>query len=214
MQPDDLRPTSQPCPPRVFAAMLTAIILLVGLPHTEAALAAPEQPASSSQDQQPDFPALSLPDLQGRQRSLDEWRGKVILLNFWASWCAPCQYEIPDFVSFQREYGDAGLQVIGVGVDARRPLANVARSLGINYPVLVAGMDRGKLLVGWGNRSGSIPYSVVIGRDGQILRTRVGRFDRRAFDRYVKPLLAPTPPKPVARAKLVSVLQQAAQPLQ
>jgi len=113
------------------------------------------------------------------------------VLNFWASWCAPCQYEIPDFVAFQREYSAAGLQIIGVGIDEKRPLANVHRSLGINYPVLVAGPDGNALLTPWGNYRGTIPYSVIIDRDGRIAYTRMGRLERKSFDRHVLPLLTP-----------------------
>ena len=132
---------------------------------------------------------IALPDLQGRQRTLEEWRGKVILVNFWASWCGPCQYEIPDFVGFQREYRDAGLQIVGVGIDDARKLGNVRRSLGINYPVLVAGMNGNSILADWGDYRGVVPYSVVLDRDGTIVLIRSGRLDKRSFDRHVLPLL-------------------------
>ena len=140
-----------------------------------------------------DLPKIVLPDLQGKPRALEEWRGKVILLNFWASWCGPCQYEIPDFIEFQNEYADAGLQVIGVGIDKARLLGNVKRSLGINYPVLVAGIDGDSLLRQWGDYRGIVPYTLLIDRDGRIVMIRSGPFDRRSFEYHALPLLQKPP---------------------
>lgn len=132
----------------------------------------------------------SLPALDGAQYSLDHWRGKVILLNFWASWCSPCQYEIPKLVRLQDHYGADGFQVIGIGVDKTRPLRNVSRSLGVNYPVLVAKDATGtNLLKRWGNSQQVVPYNVVVGADGRIVHVQQGQFDTEMFDEYVAPLL-------------------------
>ncbi len=135
-------------------------------------------------------PSIPLPALDGEQYPLEHWRGKVVLLNFWASWCAPCQYEIPELVKLQEKYGPEGLQIIGIGVDRERALRNVARSLGINYPVLVAEVGRGtELLLHWGNTSQTVPYNVVIDRDGRILFTQHGQFDQGVFREHISPLL-------------------------
>ena len=134
--------------------------------------------------------SIRLPDLEGRQQELKDWSGKVIMLNFWASWCSPCQYEIPEFVEYQDEYADKGLQVVGIGLDEARKLKNVARTLGINYPVLVIDEQAGAALMReWGNDSGIIPYTVIIDRDGHIRYIHRGRMDEYAFKHYVKPLL-------------------------
>ena len=136
------------------------------------------------------LPLTKLPDLQGQPRQLNEWQGKVILLNFWASWCAPCQYEIKDLIRFQNEYVQQGLQVIGIGVDNQRPLINVARSLGINYPSLVANPKlNADLLTSWGNNRQLLPYTVVIDSTGQIVYRHQGIFNQTVFDQQVKPLL-------------------------
>lgn len=131
-----------------------------------------------------------LRDLEGNLRGLEDWKGKVIMMNFWASWCAPCQYEIPEFVHYQEEYGGKGLQIIGIGVDEKRKLANVARSLEINYPVLVLEPSAARPLMSrWGNDTGIIPYTVVIARDGRIKYIHRGQMEQEDFDTYVKPLL-------------------------
>ncbi|RTZ59600.1 MAG: TlpA family protein disulfide reductase [Gammaproteobacteria bacterium] len=139
-----------------------------------------------------DQPRFELKGLDGKTHSLDEWKGKVILMNFWASWCAPCQYEIPEFVKYQKQYGDRGLQIIGIGIDEEKKLRNVARSLDINYPVLVA--DPGdpahiKILEQWGNEKQFIPYTVVIRKDGRISYIHRGMLDEEAFKEYVRPVL-------------------------
>lgn len=131
-----------------------------------------------------------LHDLDGTAHALADWRGKVILLNFWASWCSSCQYEIRDLVSWQERYADKGLQVIGIGMDSTQKLINVKRTLEINYPVLVAQAEQQReLITRWGNRNGTIPYTVIIGRNGRILLTRQGLLDQDTFAEYVLPLL-------------------------
>jgi thiol-disulfide isomerase/thioredoxin len=137
-----------------------------------------------------DLPPLLLDDLQGRQRKLYDWHGKVIILNFWASWCGPCLTEIPLIVRYQREYAEAGLQVIGVALDEARKVRNVVRSLHINYPVLVSDPeDKQGLLQNWGDPQQVLPYSVVIDHDGRIRFTQVGIMDEETFTDYVLPLL-------------------------
>ncbi len=135
-------------------------------------------------------PSLALPDLTGRTRTLDEWRGRVILLNFWASWCSPCMYEIDDLIRYQKEYAGRGLQILGIGVDAPRKLANVRRSLGIVYPVLVADPMSG-ILERWGDTRRMIPYSVLLDRRGRVVWRYRGLLNDEVFADKVLPLLAP-----------------------
>jgi thiol-disulfide isomerase/thioredoxin len=141
-----------------------------------------------------DLPPLILNDPDGEQHNLHDWHGKVIVLNFWASWCGPCLTEIPLIVRYQQEYAEAGLQVIGVAVDEARKARNVVRSLNINYPVLVADPEDSQgLLQHWGNLQQVLPYSVVIDRDGHIHFAEVGIMDDETFREYVLPLLGSAP---------------------
>ena len=137
------------------------------------------------------IPAFHLPDLQGKQHQLTEWKGKVILLNFWASWCAPCQYEIRDFVKYQDKYQEK-LQIVSIGLDDKKKLANVKRSLEINYPVMFADIEQQStrdLLAQWGNKDGFIPYSIIINKDGEIHYIHRGRLDEEAFEDFLLPLI-------------------------
>jgi peroxiredoxin len=135
-------------------------------------------------------PALRLPDLGGTVRRLDEWRGKVVILNFWATWCPTCQYETPDLMRYQRDYGASGLQVVGVGLDEGRKLENFRRTFDMNYPILRAEPARSAaLLAAWGDGKGVLPYTVILDREGRVLYRHVGRFNDMLFDDFVRPLL-------------------------
>ena len=123
--------------------------------------------------------ALTLSGLDGERHSLKEWKGKVVILNFWATWCSPCLYEIRDFVAYQEQYKSRGLQIIGVGLDEENKLRNVQRSLEINYPVLVSEPENNATLMKtWGNGSGIVPYTVVIDRAGRVIFTYHGQINQ------------------------------------
>lgn len=134
--------------------------------------------------------ALTLSGLDGEKHSLKDWKGKVVILNFWATWCSPCLYEIRDFVAYQEQYKSRGLQIIGVGLDEEKKLRNVQRSLEINYPVLISDPENNAALMKtWGNGSGIVPYTVVIDRAGRMIFTYHGQINQEMFDENILPLL-------------------------
>ncbi len=125
--------------------------------------------------QRPEFAAL---DLNGDMRNIKEWEGKLILLNFWATWCPPCKKEIPHFIELQREYGDQGFQIIGIAIDDEDAVRDYVEEVGMNYPSLVV-QDEGVLLAKrYGNGIGALPYSVLINRDGEISYTIMGELSK------------------------------------
>ncbi len=137
-----------------------------------------------------EMPSFSYQALDGKKHSLDDWKGKVILLNFWASWCAPCQVEIRDFVKYQDKFAGNNLQIVSIGLDERSKLENVARTLGINYPVLIPEPQfHHRILSQWGDGSGTVPHNVVIAADGRISYIHRGQFNDEAFVEFVTPLL-------------------------
>jgi len=140
-----------------------------------------------------ELPALILDDLDGQKHNLYDWHGKVIMLNFWATWCGPCQIEIPDFIDYQTRYQDKELQIIGVGLDKVRKLKNYVRTVGINYPILQADPElQYSLLKQWGNPFGILPFTIIIARDGHLVFMQQGILNKQSFETFVKPLLEPT----------------------
>jgi len=137
-----------------------------------------------------ELPPLILNDLDGIEHNLYQWHGKVIMLNFWATWCRPCQIEIPEFINYQSRYADQGLQIIGIGLDEVRKLRNYVRTVGINYPILQADPElQYSLLNQWGDPFGVLPFTVIIGKDGHLIFMQQGILNEQTFDTFVKPLL-------------------------
>lgn len=127
----------------------------------------------------PAEPARLRPDLQfqgldGKPHRLSEWDGKLLLINFWATWCTPCLKEIPLLVKAQAEHGDHGLQIVGIAMDRPEPVKLFAERLRMNYPILVGDADVAAAMDALGDELGALPFSVLIGRDGRILRRESG----------------------------------------
>jgi len=136
---------------------------------------------------------FSLPDLDGKKHSLSEWRGKVIVLNFWATWCPPCREEIPLFIALQKRYGPGGIQLVGVATaDNKESVVAYRKSTGMNYPILIGDDDAMDVMARYGNRQGSIPYTVIIDRQGTIVARKLGAFDQADLMRVLGPLLPPS----------------------
>ena len=98
----------------------------------------------------------------------EDFPGKIILINFWATWCAPCRQEMPMLMDLQRQYGARGLQVIGIALDDAQSVRNFIESYGISYPILVGTEDVFETSVAYGNGEGVLPYSVLIDRNGVV----------------------------------------------
>ncbi len=144
-----------------------------------------------------DIPAFKLKGLDGKTHSLEDWKGKVILLNFWASWCQTCLAEIKDFVKFQKHFINNNLQIVSIAIDNAEKVKNIALTSRINYPVLLAPIEQQKaqqqttkdVLSLWGNPKAHVPYSVIINTNGNIEYVHKGKLDTGRFDYYVRPLL-------------------------
>jgi peroxiredoxin len=133
---------------------------------------------------------FTLKDMNGKTFNLASHKGKVILLDFWATWCPPCKVEIPWFVEFQKKYGAQGFTVIGVSVDDPvEKLKPFAAEYKMNYPVLVGdGRDDLQGPQAYGPMFG-LPKTFVIGRDGKICKTHVGFSQKETLEKQIKSLL-------------------------
>lgn len=128
--------------------------------------------------------AQSLADLGGTPQALAQWQGKPLLVNFWATWCAPCVQEMPELSSLASEDGGKRFNVIGIGIDSPANMAEFAAKWKIAYPLYVAGMSGTELSRQFGNSAGGLPYTVLIGADGQVRKTYLGKlkFDELRAD--------------------------------
>jgi len=119
---------------------------------------------------------VSLPDLDGKDQALGQWKGKVLIVNFWATWCVPCREEMPEFVKLQKEFRDRGVQFVGIAVDDPAKVKQFAAELGLNYPALIGGYGAIELSRSLGNRVGALPYTLVLDRQGRISRAQLGPY--------------------------------------
>src|ERR1051325_2811215 len=125
-----------------------------------------------------DLLGAQLPDLSGKRRPVGEWEGRVVLANFWATWCAPCLEEMPLLASMGSELAPKGLQVVGIGIDHAVKIVEFAKVHQIAYPLLVGDASTIGLMRKLGNTNGALPFSCVIGRDGALAHTKLGTFTR------------------------------------
>ncbi|MEP6996628.1 MAG: TlpA disulfide reductase family protein [Betaproteobacteria bacterium] len=133
--------------------------------------------------------ALSLPDASGQAQQLAQWRGKVLVVNFWATWCAPCREEMPDFIRAQTEYGGKGLQVVGIAVDNADKVQQFAHELGLNYPALIGGYGAMDLSKGLGNTLVALPFTLILDRQGKVAYTHLGQVKADKFRDIIVKLL-------------------------
>jgi len=128
-------------------------------------------------------------DLKGGTQSLEQWRGRVLVINYWATWCAPCREEIPAFVRLQERYGNRGLQFVGIAIDQPDKVAEFAREFRINYPLVLGGVETIELLRQAGNRAGVLPYTLVIDRKGNLVSREQGGLKEARLESIIQPLL-------------------------
>ena len=132
-------------------------------------------------------PALKLKNTRGATVNLSNYKGKVTLVNFWATWCPPCRAEMPDLIRWQRDFRGKGLRIIGITYPptSLREVRQFTRSIGVNYPILI-GTKKTKALFDPGE---AMPLTIVIDRKGRIIDRIEGIILREEFEQKVKPLL-------------------------
>ena len=129
--------------------------------------------------------ALTLPDLDGRPQALAQWRGKVLVVNYWASWCKPCVDEMPAFSRLSTHYAAWGAQFVGIGLDEAEKMQAFVKTTPVSYPLLVAASTSSTP----GLQVKGLPYTLVIGRDGRIEAMRLGRMDEAVLEPVLRRLL-------------------------
>jgi thiol-disulfide isomerase/thioredoxin len=142
------------------------------------------QETSTARTPAPDW---QLNDLNGKTVKFSDFRGKVVILDFWATWCVPCRVEIPNFIELQKQYGDRGLRVVGVSLDEQGPevVKKFVKQFGVTYPIVIGNQ---KVADAYGGID-AIPTTFIIDRQGRIVSWHMGYNDKAAFEREIQSLL-------------------------
>lgn len=134
--------------------------------------------------------ALNLPDTHGQVQALEQWRGKVIVANFWATWCPPCRKEIPDFAAASQALADQPVQFVGISIDSLEKVQTFDEEFKVPYPLLIAGPEVLTLAAGFGNDARALPFTVIIDRDGKARHIKLGTLNREELEGRIRALLA------------------------
>lgn len=155
-----------------------AIVILVGLLALAGGIALRFSLYPAPDAEPAPLPSFSLPDTAGQNHEIDEWRGKILVLNFWATWCPSCREEIPGLVALQAQYGAQGVQIIGIALEDKAPVEDYVDFFKIDYPILIAGEQGMALAKQMGNRAEAIPFTVVVDQGGTIRHRHLGKLEQ------------------------------------
>jgi thiol-disulfide isomerase/thioredoxin len=132
--------------------------------------------------------SASLSDPNGNSQTLSQWRGKVLVVNFWATWCAPCREEIPTLMRVQHKYASNGVQFVGIAIDDVSKVRDYATEMRIDYALLIGGMETLGVARDLGDRAGVLPYTVVLDRAGKMVYAHAGALTEASLDAVLTPL--------------------------
>lgn len=135
------------------------------------------------------YPALlatQMNDLQGNKQSLGQWQGKLLVINFWATWCGPCKEEMPYFEEIYREYSPKGLQIVGIAADPADKVNQFLREVKVTYPLLPDQEGALALSRRIGNRLGVLPHTVIYSSNGEIILNKLGQLSKADLELIVR----------------------------
>jgi thiol-disulfide isomerase/thioredoxin len=129
--------------------------------------------------------ATSLPDLDSHPQSFSQWKNKTLLINYWATWCAPCREEIPALIRIQSRYSSKNLQIVGIALDSPDQVLGFAKSYGINYPLFIGGVGMMDLMHSQGNDIGALPFTLVVSPGGNSTQTHLGALSEQQMESMI-----------------------------
>ncbi len=132
--------------------------------------------------------SIPLTDLDGGEHRLGDWRGQILIVNFWAPWCVPCRREIPTLIEFRREHAGRGVNLIGITFDGAEPVRRFAREYAIDYPLFLAGNGIPMYNAALGNASGALPFTAMLDRDLRVSARHTGEVSRAQLEAWLAAL--------------------------
>lgn len=146
----------------------------------------PNNPNSVSRPAIETLYAARLPDHRGQAHLIGDWRGKTLVVNFWAAWCQPCREEMPAFARLQKKYASQGVQFVGIAIDNAKNVSDFSERMPVGYPLLIAETEGGELMRRLGNVSMGLPYTVVLHPDGSAALVQLGRLSEQTLDTFLQ----------------------------
>ncbi|WP_036301598.1 TlpA family protein disulfide reductase [Methylotenera sp. L2L1] len=135
--------------------------------------------------------ATNLPDTSGKVQNLGQYQHKIIVVNFWATWCPPCKEEMPELIALQQSFKNNNVIVLGIALDEPALVADYLKTNPVNYPIFVSETAGSLLGEQLGNDKGVLPYTVIINADGKVVNTHFGRINKAILEAAIKPLISP-----------------------
>jgi thiol-disulfide isomerase/thioredoxin len=133
---------------------------------------------------------LALADLNGQTQSFGQWRGKVLIVNYWATWCHPCREEMPGFSRLQEKYRDKGVQFVGISIDTADKIIEFQKTTPVTYPLLIGDISVMESSAKLGNTRQALPFTAVFDREGRLSATKLGRLSEPELERHLTELIS------------------------
>lgn len=174
----------------VIAASTLAAVAGYYLGRPQAVVPPPREAAPSA-DAPGRLLALTLPDLEGKPQPLSQWKGKVLVVNFWATWCPPCKEEMPEFSRINSKYASNDVQFVGISIDTPEKVIAFQKEFPVSYPLLISSLDALDLSSDLGNRAKALPFTVILRRDGTPQQVKLGKFATPDLEKAIQAALRP-----------------------
>ncbi len=174
---------------KIAVNLALAIVVGIGIWFTFHNQPTADQTSATSNILPKQLPSFTLKDTKGVARNSSEWNGKILIVNFWATWCPPCLEEMPILIDFQEQHSSQGIQIVGVAVDNLEQVQDFIDLYGINFPVVVGQNEAVELGKKMGNRISALPYTAIFDQNGKTLYAQPGKVTQNILSRVIKPLL-------------------------
>jgi thiol-disulfide isomerase/thioredoxin len=174
---------------RLWLGAIALVSLLAGAGLFKLMQPLPVESVGASTVSAVELHSIPLTDLDGRQTLLKDWPGEILLVNFWAPWCAPCRREIPALIEIQRDYASHGVRVLGISFDGEEQVRRFAEEYQIDYPLFLTGNRSAMYNAAFDNPSGSLPYTALLDRNQRILFQHNGELTSQQMREQLDALL-------------------------